>query len=319
MLNKAERLHDLMIYLNDKKSFHLKTIMDRYTISKSTALRDIQSLEKLGMPLYSTMGRNGSYKILPNRLLSPIIFTINEVYALYFAMRTLKAYQSTPFHLNIEQLKHKFERCISEEQIKKLRTMELVFSLGSYESRKECPCLEDILHMAVEERVCTIRYAKGSGMKRYTVQFYTITSAYGQWYATAMNIQTRKPQVFRCDKIHSVKVSDAHPAQPLAELLIPSHESFREEGSTDFVVRVTAKGADLFDKEHYPSMERYDDNGECCIKGYYNKGEESFIANFFIPYGEHLLAIQPAALKQLVLERLDTIKAHVAALARDEH
>lgn len=149
------------------------------------------------------------------------------------------------------------------------------------------------------------------------MQFYAITSAYGQWYATAMNVQTHKPQVFRCDKIHSVKASNAYTPQPLAELLACSREQFRKEGATDFVVRTTAKGTDLFDKEHYPSMERYDDNGGCCIKGYYNKGEESFIANYFIPYGEQLLSIQPAALKQLVLERLDTIKAHVAVLEAD--
>ena len=52
------------------------------------------------MPIYSKSGRNGSYKILPNRLLSPIVFTIDEVYSLYFCHAYIKlAYQSTPFHL----------------------------------------------------------------------------------------------------------------------------------------------------------------------------------------------------------------------------
>ncbi|WP_418789034.1 helix-turn-helix transcriptional regulator [Paenibacillus lutimineralis] len=73
--------------------------MDKYHISKSTALRDISSLDQLGMPIYSEHGRHGRYGILQNRLLSPIIFTMDEVYALYFAMLTLEAYQSTPFHL----------------------------------------------------------------------------------------------------------------------------------------------------------------------------------------------------------------------------
>lgn len=58
-MKKSERLIDMMVYLNDKKSFNLKDIMDRYTISKSTALRDIQSLEEIGMPIYSNSGRNG--------------------------------------------------------------------------------------------------------------------------------------------------------------------------------------------------------------------------------------------------------------------
>lgn len=69
--------------------------MERYSISKSTALRDVQSLEEIGMPIYSKAGRNGYYGILPNRLLSPIVFTIDEVHALYFSMQTLNAYQST--------------------------------------------------------------------------------------------------------------------------------------------------------------------------------------------------------------------------------
>ena len=104
-MKKSERLNDMMMYLNDKKFFSLKNIMDRYSISKSTALRDIQSLEEIGMPIYSTTGRNGCYGILPNRLLSPIVFTIDEVHALYFSMQTLNAYQSTPFYLNIQKLK----------------------------------------------------------------------------------------------------------------------------------------------------------------------------------------------------------------------
>ena len=87
-VNKSERLHDMMLFLNDKNSFHLADIMRRYCISKSTALRDVASLERIGMPMYTEYGRNGAYRILQNRLLSPILFTLDEVFALYFSMCT---------------------------------------------------------------------------------------------------------------------------------------------------------------------------------------------------------------------------------------
>ena len=310
-MNKSQRLNDMMIYLNDKKSFNLKNIMDRYSISKSTALRDIQSLEELGMPIYSTSGRNGCYGILPNRLLSPIVFTIDEVHALYFAMQTLNAYQSTPFHLNVKKLKQKFEGCISEERIQKLRKMELIFSLGSYQNKNECSCLEEILNMAVEERVCEVTYQKKEIINQYYVQFFDITSAYGQWYATAYNFQTKRPQVFRCDKIDSVNSCDQYLPRPLSELLIPVKEMFREKGAVDFEVGISARGADIFYKEHYPSMELFHENGKNYIRGFYNKGEETFIANYFIAYGENILSIQPNPLKMLVLEQLERIKSHL--------
>ena len=313
-MKKSERLNDMMIYLNDKKFFSLKSIMDRYSISKSTALRDIQSLEEIGMPIYSKCGRNGYYGILPNRLLSPIVFSIDEVHALYFAMQTLNAYQSTPFHLNVQKLKQKFEGCISEERVNKLRKMELIFSLGSYKSKNECNCLQDILQMAVDENVCEIHYTKGEMEKQYYVQFFDITSAYGQWYATAYNFQTEKPQVFRCDKIHSVQPCDKYIAKPLSEFLISPKEMFRDHDSIDFEVGVNAKGVDVFYKEHYPSMELFQENGRYYIRGFYNKGEEPFIADYFTIYGERIISISPVSLKHLILDRLDTIKNHFISI-----
>ena len=52
-MNKSERLHDMMIYLNNRNYFNLSDLMEKYNISKSTALRDIQSLENIGIPIFS--------------------------------------------------------------------------------------------------------------------------------------------------------------------------------------------------------------------------------------------------------------------------
>ena len=110
-MNKSERINDMMLFLNDNNIFNLKDLMEKYSISKSTALRDVEALERIGMPIYSQSGRNGYYGILRNRLLSPIVFNIDEVYALYFSLLTLRDYESTPFHLCAEKLKKKFELC----------------------------------------------------------------------------------------------------------------------------------------------------------------------------------------------------------------
>lgn len=313
-MKRPERLNDMMIYLNDKKIFSLKSMMDRYSISKSTALRDVRSLEELGMPIYSKAGRSGHYGILPNRLLSPILFTMDEVYALYFSMQTLSAYQSTPFHLSLHKLKQKFEGCLSQERIDKLRKMEAVFRLGSYQNERECRCLEEIVHMAVDESVCEVYYAKGEAEKRYDVQFFDITSAYGQWYATAYNFQAKRPQVLRCDKIRSVRPCARHTAKPLSEFLASPKELFRDEGAVDFEVGITVQGTDLFYKEHYPSMELCRENGNTCIRGFYNEGEEKFIAGYFAAYGEAVLSVRPDGLKARILERLDAIRNHFASI-----
>ena len=72
---KIERINDMLIFLNNKRYFNLKDLMARYDISKSTALRDIQSLEEIGVPIYSELGRNGSYKIIEKCVIMPIYFS----------------------------------------------------------------------------------------------------------------------------------------------------------------------------------------------------------------------------------------------------
>lgn len=305
---KSERINDMMIYLNNKNYFNLKDIMERYGISKSTALRDIQSLEEIGMPIYSEVGRNGRYGILKNRLLSPIVFTIEEMYALYFAMITLNAYESTPFHLSVSALKQKFETCISNEHINAIHKMEKILSLEVSKHHNSSPFLKDILKMAIEETVCKITYNKRGTEKQYSIQFFDISATYGQWYVTAYNFNTNKVQVFRCDKINSLCEDINYLPKPIDELTNLSLSIFKQEGSTDFEVEISSKGLDLFYKEHYPSMQLYNEGQQYMIRGFYNLGEENFIANYFLNYTDNITSIKPQKLKKLMQFKISILK-----------
>ena len=304
-MNKSERLHDMMIYLNNKNYFNLSDLMEKYNISKSTALRDIQSLETIGMPIFSEHGRYGRYGILQNRLLSPIIFTIDEMYAMYFSMLTLREYQSTPFDLDIQKLKQKFESCISKEHQLKLDTMETVFSFVSSKQVNKCPFLKDILYSAINNSVRDITYKKSSTTQSYTVQFLNISTSFGQWYVTSYNHDSEKIQVFRCDKIVSLSHNENKPPVDSEKLQSLTEQKFREKNATDFEVSITDKGVDIFIKENYPSMTLTYTDGTPIIKGYYNKSEESFISDYFLSYGKEITAIQPTSLKSLLIEKTE--------------
>lgn len=55
-MKKSERINDMMMYLNNKETFNLKDIMEKYSISKNTALRDIRSLEEIGSQFILSAG-----------------------------------------------------------------------------------------------------------------------------------------------------------------------------------------------------------------------------------------------------------------------
>ena len=307
-MNKSERINDMMLFLNDRSSFNLKDIMEKYNISRSTALRDISSLEEIGMPIYSQTGRNGHYRILPNKLLSPIVFNTDEIFSLYFSMLTLKAYETTPFHLSIEKLKEKFERCLPSDKIELIHKTEKVLSFGTVKQVNHCEFLKDILEFTLDEKICRIEYSKNNVIEQYYLQFFNISSKYGQWYAIGYNFKTEDYKVFRCDKILNMEESTEYSSKSLSELMTSYDISLKKKGYTEFEIEISKAGSDLFYKENYPSMKLFHENGKYFIRGFYNSGEENFITGYFMNYGKNILSIKPFFLKNLIITRIKNLE-----------
>ena len=307
-MNKSERINDMMLFLNERSSFNLKDIMKKYNISRSTALRDISSLEEIGMPIYSQTGRNGHYRILPNKLLSPIVFNTDEIFSLYFSMLTLKAYETTPFHLSIEKLKEKFERCLPSDKIELIHKTEKVLSFGTVKQVNHCEFLKDILEFTLDEKICRIEYSKNNVIEQYYLQFFNISSKYGQWYAIGYNFKTEDYKVFRCDKILNMEESTEYSSKSLSELMTSYDISLKKKGYTEFELEISKAGSDLFYKENYPSMKLFHENGKYFIRGFYNSGEENFITGYFMNYGKNILSIKPFFLKNLIITRIKNLE-----------
>lgn len=159
--------------------------------------------------------------------------------------------------------------------------------------------------MAIEEKPCEIEYRKQESQYHYVVQFFDISSVYGQWYGTAYNFETENIQVFRCDKILSINTSNQFTGKSIKDFMRPADKLYKDNVSTEFQVYITEKGVDLFYKEHYPSMQLCSENGSYVINGFYNIGEENFIADYLIHYGDCVLKVEPAKLKLLIIERLN--------------
>ena len=308
-MKKSERLNHMMIYLNDFDYFNLSDLMNKYDISKSTALRDISSLEELGMPIYAEQGRYGRYVILKNRLLSPIIFTIDEVYALYFAMLTLKAYESTPFHLSIEKLNEKFESCLSREQIKEINKMKKVLKFEASKHNSVSQFLDKILESVINEVSCKIKYLKNNKTVNYHIQFFEISSKFGQWYASGIELNSNKYKVFRCDKITSLEFSNDKLEFPIEKLINSPLEFYKSDKSIQFEIEILDSAKDIFYKENYPTM-KIELGTKTIIKGFFNKGEEDFISEYFLRYGTSIKSVKPQSLKSIIYEKIKKILNH---------
>lgn len=308
-MKKTERINDMLMFLNNRDAFQLRDLMNEYQISKSTALRDVQSLEQLGMPIYSEKGRYGSYKILKNKMLSPIIFSLDEMYALYFAMLTLGFYQSTPFHLSVAKLNEKFENCLSPNQVKKIHRMREVLQLEGNHHHYESEFLDEILESILDENVLEILYEKKEEKKRYLIQFFRISAKFGQWYVAGREHKTNKYRVFRCDRIIHIEERLNLEKNSLEELMSTYTTSFTTDKPIPFEVEIAPEAIDIYYKENYPSM-KIEMADKTVISGFYHPREESFIADYIGRFGSCVRCIKPEPLKTAIQNRMRELLKH---------
>ena len=57
-------------------------------------------------------------------------------------------------------------------------------------------------------------------------------------------------------------------------------------------------------------MKLHIEDNKYFIRGFYNKGEESFISRYFIGYGENILGINPLELSNLICMELTSLQTY---------
>ncbi len=212
-MQKSQRLIQMMMRINAKKSFTVKELADEFGLSSRTITRDLQELSELGVPIYSIQGRGGGHKLLQERLLPPISFTENEAIAMFFACQSLDFFSSLPFGKGAESSLHKFYHYLPadvREQIDRLKNRVMLWSPYRLMSPE---ILQTLLQAIMIHSVITIEYKSSRGVAERNIQPIGLYSSSGYWYCPAYCFLREEIRQFRADRILSASRNESIPCR----------------------------------------------------------------------------------------------------------
>ncbi|MDT9723315.1 YafY family protein [Paenibacillus sp. ClWae2A] len=343
-MKKSERMNQMLRFINQKQQFTLQDLMQEFQISKRTALRDIASLEALGAPIYVEYGRYGGYRLLQQMQLPPISFNTGELHALYFAMQALRSFSSLPFQVSFRTIHDKFMSALSDKQRQDIENIQHRVSFRHTEQIRDSAHLEFLLMAAVQNIVIQITYpdqrrttdqrpspanlpdseqtnsaSRTSNTSIRTIQPIALYARKGYWYCQAYDLHKQAYRVFRCDRIISAEVSDIEPLAHVINLHAQDTHSLWEpsEQATPFKCLIDEAGVELFQQEHFPSMqimhvnELGSESAQTLLVGSYEIHELDFITRYLAGYGKSIKIMEPVilqkALRQYYLDLLDHV------------
>lgn len=306
-MKKTERIQQELFFLNGKSQFNLKEVMDEFNISKRTALRDIQELERLGLPIYSEYGRWGGYQILKNSLLPPIYFTEEEILAIFYSLQILNLLKELPFGNSHKNIQKKLLYTFNVEKQERIVQMMDTIQYDGIEQVAVNHNLEQLAGNILKKEIVKINY------NRYKTQDKVIlpsklTMMDGYWYCIAFDVDKKEWRTYRCDYIENIIIKETDQKVFSPDYLKDSYNLQQSTYRTiPFKVKVSKFGKEKFLRKHFSNMSLKSIKNDDYIIGKFNESELSFLTNYFLGFGEHIKILEPEQLKKEYVNKLHDI------------
>lgn len=91
------RILSILLALQSKRAATARELAARFEVSTRTIYRDLETLSRLGVPVYAERGRNGGIRLLEGYFLPPLMFTRGEAVALLLGLTLLGGLRAAPF------------------------------------------------------------------------------------------------------------------------------------------------------------------------------------------------------------------------------
>ncbi|ARJ50471.1 helix-turn-helix transcriptional regulator [Staphylococcus lutrae] len=189
-MNKEMRQQQLLSLIQEEKTMTASALARQLNVSKRTISRDIQALEKKGVPIVAYTGKSGGYQLQRTHRPYQLTLTDTELQALYLLLKESLAQSTLPYKTITRTL---IQKILKQPYTHIRRTLQQLDEFILYETHKQprLPHLfEDLLVYCHERKVMGIDYrtTKNAPPQFENVIFIGLIARHEGWQAIVYHI-----------------------------------------------------------------------------------------------------------------------------------
>lgn len=222
MADTTARALQLLELLQSAQQRTVAELAVRLGVDERTVRRDVARLYDLGVPVETLRGRYGGYLLAPGQRVLPLMFSNEEVVAVFLGLARAQAALREP-EIAAQTALAKIKRALPAADAKRIDTLLGVMTHTSQQGGvTPDPAVMLTLAEAVNLRhVLDLRYLSGEGVpSRRTIHPYGLVTHSDRWYLVAFDTGKQEERTFRVDRIRtarSIPGTFAAPQQPDVE------------------------------------------------------------------------------------------------------
>lgn len=298
---KIDRLVAIIMLLNNREKITAKELAEKFQVSTKTIQRDIEIIERAGIPIVSYKGHGGGYGIIEGYKVSNSSMTKEEVSLLNKLLRGInKSYEN----VETTALINKFEAV--KPEVNNLSDR-LIIDFSKWGKSEDLNHRINLIDRAILNRnKLGFDYINGNGESTTrVVEPYKIIFKSLSWYVYGFCTLKKEMRIFKINRMKSIEIRD----EQFTYREDVHMDIFKEDKleKTEITIRFMRNFKGLI-MESFEDYEELNQEGElitAIIKIPYNNWVEGMILSF----GEAVEVISPIFLRENIKSKIEKISA----------
>jgi len=204
---KVDRLVSIIMILLDKERIGAQELADMFEVSPRTIYRDIDTINRAGIPVCSVSGVGGGFEIMPNYKIDKKFFSTADLSAILMGLSNLSTIMRGDELVNAFA---KVKSFVPADKVKdiELKTNQIHIDLSPWIGNRNIqPYLEIIKTALHENKMLSFEYADCHGNKTVrTAEPYQLVLKSSHWYCQGYCHKRNDFRLFRLSRISNLQM-----------------------------------------------------------------------------------------------------------------
>lgn len=289
------RLFEIVYILMQKKKITAKELAEKFEVSTRTIYRDIESLSRANIPIYSSKGKDGGIGILEEYILNKTVLSEEEQNQILFALQGMKKIAGEDKDI-LEKISTIFNKKVND-------WIKIDFSNWGKEEKFEL-----IKTGILNKKQLEFTYYNSNGDKtKRIVEPLQIWFKDKSWYLISYCKLKEDYRIFKVARMKEIKVLEKHFERELP----------KEQKEEKYKLKNIVLELEISKEMAYRVYDEFEDNeitknedGSFRVKVEYP--ETDWIYGYILSFGENIKVISPKRVKSTIKVRLEeTLKNYL--------
>ena len=199
---KIDRLIGILSVLLQEEIITAPELAERFEVSRRTINRDIEVLDKAGIPIRTTQGNGGGISIMDGYRMDRTILTSKDMQMILAGLRSLDSVSGSSYYGQLmEKIQTGSSQLISGRD-------SILIDLSSWYRESLAPKIETIQSAIEDRHLIRFRYYAPSGESERIVEPYYLIFRWSSWYLWGWCKNRRDFRLFKLNRMDDVRETE---------------------------------------------------------------------------------------------------------------